>query len=108
MLYRAASGIYLQRLDSDVPVPLTRADSDAVYLPTGWLVWVRQGTLVAQRLDVAHATLTGEQLTIADGVVVEFGRGAVAVAANGSIAYRLNTARALRCGSSRPPSSAVG
>ena len=37
----------------------------------GWLLWVRAGTLVAQRLDLAQAALTGEPVTLADGVAVD-------------------------------------
>jgi Tol biopolymer transport system component len=47
---------------------------------------------VAQRLDVAQATLTGDPVTIADGFEVDLRRGAFAVASNGSIAYRLSSA----------------
>ena len=53
-----------------------------MYLPSGWLLWVRAGALVAQRLDAAQTTLTGELVTLADGVAV------VSVAATGLVAYR--------------------
>ena len=33
---------------------LTPADSTGVSLPSGWLLWVQAGTLVAQRLDLAR------------------------------------------------------
>ncbi len=59
-----------------------------MYLPSGWLLWVRAGTLVAQRLDVAQAALTGEPVTLADGVAVDVSRSAVSVAATGLVAYR--------------------
>ena len=64
------SAIYLGALDGDAPTRLTSAGSKAVYLPPGWLLWVRAGTqtLVAQRLDSAKASLTGELVTVADGV----------------------------------------
>ena len=74
--------IYLGALDGSAPIRLTLADSRAVYLPSGWLLWVRAGALVAQRLDAAQATLTGEPVTLADGVAV------VSVAATGLVAYR--------------------
>ena len=74
--------IYLGALDGGAPTRLTPADSRAVYLPSGWLLWVRAGALVAQRLDAAQATLTGEPLTLAEGVAV------VSVAATGLVAYR--------------------
>ncbi len=91
-LYVSDGAIFLQRLESDAVVELTReADSGAVYLPPGWLVWVRRGALVAQRLDVTQATLTGEPVTIADGFEVALRRGAFSVASNGAFAYRLST-----------------
>jgi len=87
------AGVFLKRLDSDTPILLTRADSDAVYLPSGWLLWVRRGTLVAQRLDLAQSSLSGDQVTVADGVAVAgLARSAVSVAATGTVAYRLDAA----------------
>ena len=52
------------------------------------------GTLVAQRLDVAQAALTGEPVTLADSVAVDGFtlRGAVSVAATGLLAYRTGAA----------------
>ena len=65
-----------------------RATAAGVYLPSGWLLWVRAGTLVAQRLDVAQAALTGEPVTLADGWRRRSSRSAVSVAATGLVAYR--------------------
>ena len=57
-------GIHLGSLDSDAVTRLTDADTAGVYLTSlsagssgpvslgGWLLWVRTGTLVAQRLDL--------------------------------------------------------
>jgi serine/threonine protein kinase/Tol biopolymer transport system component len=91
------TGIYLGALDGSAPTRLTPADSAGVYLP-GWLLWVRGGALVAQRLDVARAALTGDPVTLADGVAVdEFLRSGVSVASSGLVAYRtgLTTQRRL-------------
>jgi Tol biopolymer transport system component len=84
------AGIYLGALDGSAPMRLTPADSNGLYLPSGWLLWVRAGTLVAQRLDLTKSTLTGETVTLAEGVDVEESNnyGAVAVAAAGLVAYR--------------------
>ena len=85
------AGIYLGGLDGNAPTRLTAADSAGVFLPSGWLLWVRAGALVAQRLDVAQAALTGEPVTLADAVVAADGyffRSAVSVAATGLVAYR--------------------
>ena len=83
------TGIYLGGLDGSAPTRLTSADSAGVFLPSGWLLWVRAGTLVAQRLDVAQAALVGEPVTLADGVADDgANRSAVSVAATGLVAYR--------------------
>ena len=99
-----ATGIYLGTLDGSAPIRLTPTDSAGMYLPEGaggagpfrgggWLLWVRAGTLVAQRLDVAKGELTGEPVTVADGVGVaplggSSSRSLVSVAATGLMAYR--------------------
>jgi Tol biopolymer transport system component len=94
------NGIYLGALDGSAPTRLTPADSAGVYLPSGpgpaealrgsgWLLWLRAGTLVAQPLDLAQAALTGEPVTLADGVAGDqFLPSAVSVAATGLVAYR--------------------
>ncbi|HZL95322.1 MAG TPA: hypothetical protein VFB99_16825, partial [Vicinamibacterales bacterium] len=46
-------------------------------------------TLVAQRLDLANDTLTGEPVTLAEGVTTDdVNRSAVSVTATGLVAYR--------------------
>jgi serine/threonine protein kinase len=75
-------GIYLGTLDEGPPTRLTASNSRGVYLPSGWLLWVSDGTLVAQPLDLIRRTLTGEPVTVADGVE------RASVSATGLIAYR--------------------
>lgn len=83
------TGIYLGHLDGSAPVRLTAADSAGVYHPDGWLLWTRAGTLTAQRLDLAQAALTGESVTLADGLGADgFGLSALSVSNSGMIAYR--------------------
>jgi Tol biopolymer transport system component len=98
-----ATGIYMGSLDGGGPTRLTPNDSTGTYLSepdgagpfrgSGWMLWVRAGTLVAQRLDVAKAALTGEPVTIADGLAnsVAGTRTAVSVAGTGLVAYRAAT-----------------
>ena len=93
-------GIHLGALDGGTPVRLTPSDSAGLYLPAGpavdgavrgdgWLLWARAGTLVGQRLDVAQAVLTGDLVTLADGVTLDiYNRSAFAVSATGLVAYR--------------------
>jgi Tol biopolymer transport system component len=83
------SGIYLGHLDGSAPVRLTAADLAGVYHPDGWLLWTRAGTLTAQRLDLAQAALTGESVTLADGLVTDgLSLSALSVSTTGMIAYR--------------------
>ena len=84
------AGIYLGTLDGKPAIRLTPADSQGEYLPSGWLAWVRAGTLVAQRLDASETALTGEPVTLATGVFVDQTnqRGSISVSAKGLIAYR--------------------
>jgi Tol biopolymer transport system component len=77
-----AAGIYLGGLDSAETWRLTAADAaPGVYL-SGWLVWLRSGALVAQRLDLERKALTGEPVTLADSA------GGVSVSTTGLVAYR--------------------
>jgi eukaryotic-like serine/threonine-protein kinase len=93
-------GIYLAALDAPGMRRLTAADAAGVYLPagpgpaeasreSGWLLFVRTGTLVAQRLDLDRQVLTGDPLTLADPVAVDTSNvAAVSTSAGGAVAYR--------------------
>ena len=75
-------GIYLATLDGPSPTRLTSDVSAARYLPSGssppgasagdgWLVWLRNGTLVSQRLDLTVPALAaGEPVSVADNVAL--------------------------------------
>ncbi len=83
------SGIYLGSLDARETTRLTAADTRGLYLPSGWLLWVRAGTLVAQRLDLERKALTGDPITLADPVAADItNAGAASVSATGLVAYR--------------------
>ena len=84
------AGIYLGSLDSAETRRLTAADTAGVYLSSGWLLWVRAGTLVAQRLDLERKALTGDPVTLADPVAFDAtsAASAVSVSAAGLVAYR--------------------
>jgi serine/threonine protein kinase len=76
-----ASGVYLGSLDRRAPKRLTAADRSGAYLNPGWLIFIQQGTLVARRLNVSQAELTGDPATLAESV------GAFSVSADGRVAY---------------------
>jgi Tol biopolymer transport system component len=84
------AGIYLGGLDGRPSVKLSSDISSGLYLPPGWLLWARAGSLTAQRLDVERAALTGEPVTLTDGIRSDFvgTRIPVSVAATGLVAYR--------------------
>ena len=85
------TGIYLASIDGGAPTRLTSAEKAGVYY-NGWLLWVRGGVVVAQRLDVANARLVGDVVVLAEGGAVDsYARSAVSVSATGLVAYRTGT-----------------
>jgi len=80
-------GIYLGSLDAPGIKRLVADDSAAASLP-GWLIYVRQGTLIGRRFDMARAEVSGDPVTIANLDVPEFGFGAFSISTSGLIAYR--------------------
>ena len=84
------AGIYLGSLDSPEVKRVTAADSNGEYLPTGWLLFIRAGTLLAQRLDPTSKELTGNPIIVADSVAIDANTygGAFSVSASGLLAYR--------------------
>lgn len=92
-----AEGSYLGSLDGGAPARLTASDSGGAFLPPDLVAFVRQGTLVARRLDLAGRVLTGDPLTVADGVGVDqFARGGFAVSGAGVMAYRAGSGASRR------------
>lgn len=91
---RDAQGIYLSSLDSPGVTRLTAAESAGTYLPAGWLLFVRQGTLVARRFDLSRGELIGDPVLVADPVGFDgvFLVGAFSASPAGLIGYRANAA----------------
>ena len=85
-----AGGIYLGSLDAPDIKRLTAADTAGLYVSPGWLLYIRQGALVARRFDPLRGELTGDPVTVADPVGLDPGRfvGAFSVSASGLVAYR--------------------
>ena len=82
--------IYLGSLDGLETTRLTAGDALGVYAPQGWLLFVRGGTLLAQRLDLSRRSLSGIPVTVAEGVAFNntTGAAAVSVSSTGLVAYR--------------------
>ncbi|HEU0175536.1 MAG TPA: protein kinase [Blastocatellia bacterium] len=68
-------GIYLASLDGKEERRLLTADSDGIYAASasgdaskGWLLFLREGALLAQPFDARRLTLTGDPFPVADQV----------------------------------------
>ena len=80
-------GIYLGSLDSPERKLLVETDSQvAAFHPAGYLLFIRDGNLFAQRFNPEEGELAGDPLTVANQVVDR----ALSVSASGTIAYRRN------------------
>jgi WD40-like Beta Propeller Repeat len=83
-------GIYIGALDGMEPRRLLDAEAAALHPPSGQLLFIRQGTLFAQRLDSTGWQMVGSPYPIAEHVI-RAGNG-LSVSADGTIAYRVGTA----------------
>ena len=87
------TGIYLGALDTAERMRLVGDANSPGYAmgPTGegYLLFVRQGTLLAQRLDAERGALTGEAFPVADKVGTDerFSRARYSVAGTGLLTY---------------------
>lgn len=83
-------GVYVTSLDGGAPRRIVAAGGRAAYVRPGYLMWVEQGTIVAQPFDAARLTLTGAPSRIVDGVAynISNGHAAFAPSESGVVAYR--------------------
>jgi serine/threonine protein kinase len=86
----ANSAIYVQELGATKRVLVLKNTTRGVWAPPGYLLFVREGTLFAQRMDAKTFHLEGEPLAVAQDVAVNErnGRTALAASRNGVLAYR--------------------
>ncbi len=86
----ADSGIYLAALDSKERKLLLHNDSNAIYAAPGYLLFVRDNTLVAQRFNLRSLALEGEAKPLADHVAVntDIWRSVLTASANGELLYQ--------------------
>ncbi len=84
-----ANGIYIGSLDSKENKFLFNADSGAKYAPPGFLLFVREGTLMTQPFDVKKLQTSGDAFPVAEQVAQTRGRvGAFSVSDKGVLVYR--------------------
>lgn len=72
---------------------LTGAESRAVYAPPGYLLFVREGTLMAQAFDVKTLQVTGTPTPIADGLLYfkDVGQADFSASDTGVLVYQAGT-----------------
>ena len=91
-----ARGVWVGMLDGSASHRVLDADSAAVYATaSGQLLFVRQGTLLAQPFDAVRATLSGHPFPVAEQVAVlvePANVAALSASATGPIAYRTGSA----------------
>jgi eukaryotic-like serine/threonine-protein kinase len=80
---------YVGSIDRKERKQLLRNRSNLVYAPPGYLLFVRDNTLMAQRFDVKDLSLHGDASPLADGVLANlpYSRAVVSVSENGVLAY---------------------
>jgi eukaryotic-like serine/threonine-protein kinase len=81
---------YAASLDGGEPKLLLRGDSNAVYALPGYLLFVRQRTLMAQRFDANNRSLIGDAVALVENAEVNsfIRRGTFTVSENGILAYQ--------------------
>jgi len=83
-------GVYVGSLDSTETTRLVSSDSQGSYVAPDWLLFVRRGTLLAQRVDIDRQSMVGDAITVAESVAWDpiSGGAAVSTSDTNLIAYR--------------------
>jgi Tol biopolymer transport system component len=89
-------GVYWGDLESKERVRLFDSDSAAVYSPSGYVLFIRQGTLFAQRFEPARRRLLGDPIFVADQVAFDSTSVAAISAGTGALAYRTGSSSSKR------------
>src|SRR5262249_30848311 len=82
------SGVFFGTLRGNTGARVTASDSGAVYAPPGYLLFVRQAALVAQKFDLKTLQVTGQAIPIAQSVASIQGGAPHSVSLNGTLVYR--------------------
>jgi Tol biopolymer transport system component len=82
-------GIHVGSLDRKEKKLLFRNRSNAVYAVSGYLLFVRENTLMAQAFDSKNLKVHGDAIPIGEGVLVNepYSRSILSVSDNGILAY---------------------
>ena len=87
------SGVYVMPAGSDNPRMLIESRASAVFVDPGYLLFERNGALMAQRFDVSKLELAGEPVALDDKVIGQIGPSHLALTASslGTLAYWTGT-----------------
>ena len=86
----APAEIRVAKLDSQETSPLMQANSRAIYAEPGYLLYVRDGTLMARAFDGRSLSLSGPESVVAADVLFlrEVGQADFSISRNGVLAYQ--------------------
>jgi Tol biopolymer transport system component len=95
-LYMAWSGkpenrsIYIGSLDSKIKTRLMTTESNAVYAPPGFILFLKERALMARPFDADRMEFTGQAVPLAKSILLnaQGGIGAFAASDNGTLIYR--------------------
>lgn len=87
-------GIFVQSLGDRQPRVILRVDSAAVYAEPGYLLWVQQGVLRAQRFRLDRFALEGTAASLASPILSTDRRLGFSVSSTGVLAYRIGQGEA--------------
>ena len=93
-----ATGIYAGSLDGTQKKQVVALDVAAAFAPAGFLLYVRDGRLVARTLDMDRLEVTGEPAVLATGLIylAQFELPPVSVSETGRLVYRTSSSSQLR------------
>jgi len=83
------AGVYVGSLDTNDTKRILTSEFEATYAPPGYLLFVRDESLMAQPFDAKRLEVTGEPALVAAGAWVArgYGHGVFSAGANGALTY---------------------
>ncbi|MCM2257770.1 MAG: protein kinase [Vicinamibacteria bacterium] len=85
--------VRIANADGSEAVDVMTSASQVEYAPPGYLLFVRETTLMAQRFDAAAGRLAGDPVPVAEGLAVDaLGNAEFSASRNGVLAYRTGRA----------------
>ncbi len=83
------NALMVRALDGTESRLVMKTPSQVIFAPPGYLLFVRERALVAQRFDPATHQLKGEPIPVGEGLDLDFvGLASVSASTNGVLAYR--------------------